>query len=201
MAALRPMSDWLSTACSTMGLLRASTNIIFNLSPVWQQENKPAGANGKKKKFYRTAKGGVTRKTSYKSQLVGLENDTFEVGASSDPAKFSKLLKNIENFICWITHKIPNNMVKTIQQKERATLNYLIKPNKGDAHCLVEGGNPDFNAFDMVVFAWKEDEKSMKSRMNKCKDNQSNARPLIYDQCSPELKNKLEGTDRFNNAK
>ena len=188
-----------------MGMLRASTNIIYNLSPVWQQENKPAGADGKTKKFYLTAKGGVTRKTSYKSKLVGLEleNDTFDVGASSDPAKFSKPFKNIENFICWITYKSPNDMGKAIQQMMRATLNYLTKPNKGDAQCLDEEGNPDPNAFEMVVFAWKEDYKSMKSRMNKYKDNESNANTclLIYDQCSPELKNKLDGTDRFNNAK
>lgn len=145
------------------------------------------------------------QKDSYKSKLVGLEleNDTFDVAASSDPAKFSKPFKNIENFICWITYKSPNDMGKAIQQMMRATLNYLTKPNKGDAQCLDKEGNPDPNAFEMVVFAWKEDYKSMKSRMNKYKDNESNANTclLIYDQCSPELKNKLDGTDRFNNAK
>ncbi len=35
----------------------------------------------------------------YKSAVVGLENDTFDVGAWSDPAKFSKSLRNIENYI------------------------------------------------------------------------------------------------------
>ncbi len=36
---------------------------------------------------------------NYKSRLEGLEEDTFDVGASSNPAKFSKLLKNIETYI------------------------------------------------------------------------------------------------------
>ncbi len=60
---------------------------------------KPGGANNRKKKFYgRFAKGAAGRIT-YKSKVQGLENDTFDVGASSNPAKFSKLLKNIENYI------------------------------------------------------------------------------------------------------
>ena len=53
------------------------------------------GLTEKKKKFYggqfaRRAKAG---RSTYKSKVQGLENDTFDVGASSDPAKFSKSLK------------------------------------------------------------------------------------------------------------
>ncbi len=55
--------------------------------------------------------------------------------------------------------------------------------------------------FEMAIFAWKEDYKSMKSRMDKCRDNESNAWALINDQCSPELKNKLKATDGYSGAK
>jgi len=48
----------------------------------------------------------------------------------------------------------------------------------------------------MAVFAWKEDYKSMKLRIYKYKGYESNARALFYDQCSPELKNKLDGTEQ-----
>ncbi len=41
----------------------------------------------------------------------------------------------------------------------------------------------------------------MKLRMDKYRDNESNAWALIYDQCSPELKNKLEATDGYSGAK
>ncbi len=41
----------------------------------------------------------------------------------------------------------------------------------------------------------------MKYRMERYKGNKSNAWALIYDQCSPELKNKLEGTEGYDNAK
>ena len=41
----------------------------------------------------------------------------------------------------------------------------------------------------------------MKSRMDKYKDNESNAWALIYNQCSPKLTNKPEATDGYNGAK
>jgi hypothetical protein len=50
----------------------------------------------------------------YKSAVVGLKNDTFDVGAWSDPAKFSKSLRNIEKYL-QKTYKEPDDIVKTIQ--------------------------------------------------------------------------------------
>ena len=63
-----------------------------------EQEKKPGGADERKKKFYggRFTKGATTGRSTYKSKVQGLENNTFDVGALSDPAKFSKSQKNIE---------------------------------------------------------------------------------------------------------
>jgi hypothetical protein len=55
--------------------------------------------------------------------------------------------------------------------------------------------------FEMAVFAYKEDYKSMKSRMEKYMGNKSNAWALIYNQCLAELKNKLKGMQAYNTAK
>ncbi len=63
------------------------------------QDKKPAGAENNKKTCGRYAKGMAAGRTTYKSKVAGLEDNTFNVGAASDPAKFSKLLKNIENYI------------------------------------------------------------------------------------------------------
>jgi hypothetical protein len=60
-------------------------------------------------------------KLDYKSAVVGLENNTFDVGAWNDPAKFSKSLRNIKNCI-QKTYKEPNDIVKTIQQMKKADL-------------------------------------------------------------------------------
>jgi hypothetical protein len=131
-----------------------------------------------------------------KSKVQGLENDTFDVGASSDPAKFSKSLKNIKNYI-QKTHKDPDDMVKNIQKMKKVILSYPERPKKTDKDCCDSNGDPDSDALDTAVIAWKEDCKSMKSRMDKYKGNESNAWALIYDQCSPELKNKLKGTEEM----
>ncbi len=158
------------------------------------QDKKPAGAKNKKKKIYGGyAKGMAAGRTTYKSKVAGLEDDTFDVGAASDPTKFSKLLKNIENYI-QKTYRSPDDMVKTLQNMKKVTLSYPTKPKRQDPQCCDKDGNPDEDMFVMAVFAWKEDYKSMKLRMDKYRDNESNGWALIYDQCLPELKNKLEAT-------
>ncbi len=90
--------------------------------------------------------------------MQGLENNTFNVGASSIPAKCSKSLKIIENYI-QKTYKDTDNIVTTIQQMKRVILNYPKKPKKTDAACRDANGDPDPNMFKMAVFAWKEDYK------------------------------------------
>ncbi len=165
------------------------------------QDKKPAGAKNKKKKFYGLyAKGMAARRTTYKSKVAGLEDDTFDVRATSGPAKFSKLLKNIENYIQKIYRSL-DDMVKMLQHKKKVTLSYPTKPKKQDPLCCDKDGNPDEDMFGMAVFAWKEDYKSMKSRMDKYRDNESNVWALIYNQCSPKLKNMLKATDGYSGAK
>ena len=84
-------------------------------------------------------------------------------------------------------------MVKTIQQMKRVNLGHPKRPKKTDAECCDSSGDPDADTFDMAIFVWKEDYKSMKSRMDKYKSNDSNAWTLIYGQCLLELKINLEG--------
>ncbi len=117
-----------------------------------EEEKKPGGADNRKKNFYgRFAKGAAGRRT-YKSKVQGHENSTFDVGASSNPAKFSKSLKNIENYI-QKTCKDPDDMVKTIQQMKRVILNYPEKPKKTDAACCDANGDPDPGMVEMAIFA------------------------------------------------
>jgi hypothetical protein len=81
-------------------------------------------------------------------------DDTFDVGASSNPTKFSKLLKIIEQCI-QKTYKDPEDMVKTIQQMKRVILNYPEKPKKTDAACCNANRDPDPDMIEMAVFAWQ----------------------------------------------
>jgi hypothetical protein len=54
---------------------------------------------GKKNRYRLNDRRNQATKTSYKSKVVELEDEVFDVEASSDPAKFIKLLKSIENYI------------------------------------------------------------------------------------------------------
>ncbi len=119
------------------------------------QDKKPAGAENKKKKFYgRYAKGMAAGRFTYKSKVAGLEDNTFNVGAASDPIKFSKLLKNIENYI-QKTNRSPDDIVKTLQNMKKVTLSYPTKPKKQDPQCCDKDGNPDEDMFEMPYFHGK----------------------------------------------
>ncbi len=85
-----------------------------------------------------------------------------------------------------------DDIVKAIQQMKRPTLAFPPKPTK--ATCLDANGNFDEDKYKMVKFTWKEEYKGKE----KYKENKSKAWALTYNHCSPELKNKLKGTSRYN---
>jgi hypothetical protein len=131
---------------------------------------------------------------TFKSKVTKLEEDTFNVGASSDPARFSKSLKAIKTYI-QKTYKMPDDIVKSIQQMKHPTLAFPAKPTK--ATCVDENNLFDKDKYEMAKFTWKKAYKATLYRKEKYKENESNAWALIYDQCSPELKNKLKGISRY----
>ena len=118
---------------------------------------KPAGAGRKNR--YRFGPRNQRAKLTYKSKVVGLKEDIFNVGAMSDPAKYSKSLKSIENYI-QKTYKKPDDIIKAIQLLKRLTLEYPRQPKKSE--CVDENGDPDEDAFEMAKFEWKEEYKEMK---------------------------------------
>ncbi len=120
------------------------------------------------------------------------------MGASSNPARFRKSLKSIENYIKK-TYKMPANIVKAIQLMKQPTLDYPDKPVKDI--CVEDQGIFEKDIFDMAKFTWKEDYKALSVRKDTYNENKLNARALIYGQCAPELKNKLEGTVDYNTCK
>ncbi len=93
--------------------------------------------------------------------------------ASIDPARFSKSLKAIETYI-QETYKIPNNIVKSIQQMKCPTLAFSAKPTK--ATCVDENNLFDEDKYEMATFTWKEEYKATLYN----KENESNMWALIY---------------------
>jgi hypothetical protein len=105
-----------------------------------EQEKKPATAAQRKSHRFGNRAGQSGQKSTYKSKFIGLEEDTFDVGASSDPAKFSKSLKSIGNYI-QKTYKMPDDIVTAIQQMKRPMLPYPGKPTK--TQCVDNQGDLD----------------------------------------------------------
>jgi hypothetical protein len=64
-----------------------------------EQEQGKAARAGKKNRYRFNNLGNGVTKTSYKSKGAKFEDNVFDVGASSDPSNFRKLLKSIENYI------------------------------------------------------------------------------------------------------
>ncbi len=65
------------------------------------------------KKNYRFGQRLNKAESTYKSNVAGLEEDTFDVGASSNPDKLNKSLKSIAIYV-QRTYKMPDGIVKAI---------------------------------------------------------------------------------------
>ncbi len=108
------------------------------------------------------------------------------------------MLKSIEKYI-QKNYKTQDNIVKAIQQLTRLMLEYPKQPTRAE-HTKADG-TIDEDAFKMAKFPRKEDYKGMKYQKDKYNNIESNAWALIYNKCSPELKNKLKGTEDYKKGK
>jgi hypothetical protein len=147
-----------------------------------EPEKKPATAACNRKSYrFGNRAGQAAAKSTFKSKVTKLEEDMFDVGASSDPARFSKSLKAIKTYI-QKTYIMPDNIVKSIQQMKCPTLAFPAKPTK--ATCADDNNLFNEDEYEMAKFIWKEEYKATLYRKEKYKENESNTWALIYDQCS-----------------
>ena len=162
-----------------------------------EQEKKPAAA-GRKKHCRYCKRNPQPRSSPYTSNLAEIKDNIFDVGATRDPTKFTKSLKNIEAYI-QMTYKMPDDIVKAIQKMKRPTFDPPEKLNK--SKCMDSTGNYDADEYDMAKLTWKEDWKLIKTREQKYKENKANAWALVYNQCSSEMKVKLDRTSGYEQSK
>ncbi len=87
-----------------------------------------------------------------------IKDDKFHVGGSSNPAKYSKLLKSIKTYI-QRTYKMPDDIMKGIQNMIRPSFDPPEKPDK--SKFLDDAGKFDLDEFEMAKFPWKEDWRSL----------------------------------------
>ena len=106
-----------------------------------EQETKTAKFAGKKNRYRFNNRGNQTTKTNYKSKVTELEDEVLDVGALSDPAKFSKSLKSIENYI-QKNYTTCYDIMKAIQQ----LLNAYQPPAGWNRHKQEAGARTDEGA-------------------------------------------------------
>jgi hypothetical protein len=94
---------------------------------------------------------------------------------------------------------MPEDIVKAIQKTKRPMLEFPVKPMKA-AHTDSSGILSE-DEFDMGMFNWKENYKAMMTKKEKYEKNKLNVWALIFNKCLPELKNKLEGANRYKASK
>ncbi len=148
-----------------------------------EQEKKPAVAGKKKHDRFGGRPNPQPRSSSYTSNVVEIKDNIFDVSATSDPAKFTKSLKNTKTYIQRM-YKMPDDMVKAIQKMTRPTFDIQEKPDK--SKCVDSAGNYNANKYDMAKFMWKEDWKLVKTRKQKYQENKANTWALVYNQCLSE---------------
>ncbi len=74
--------------------------------------------------------------------MVEIKDNTFHVGGSNDPAKYSKLLKSIKTYI-QRTYKMHDDIVKAIQNMIRPSFNPPEKMDKSKCLDNVRKFDPD----------------------------------------------------------
>ncbi len=110
---------------------------------------KKLAAAGRKKHYRFGGRNPQPRSSPYTSNMTEIKDDIFNVGATSNPAKFTKSQKNIEAYI-QMTYKMPDNIVKVIQKMKRPTFDPPEKPDK--SMCMDSAGNYNADEYDMAKF-------------------------------------------------
>ncbi len=144
-----------------------------------EPEKKPAtAARNRKSYWFGNRAGQAGAKLTFKSKVTELEEDTFNVGTSSDPARFSKSLKSIKTYK-QKTYKMPNDIVKSIQQMKRPTLAFPANAKPTKATCVDENNLFNEDKYEMAKFTWKEEYKATLYGKEKYTENKSNMWALI----------------------
>jgi hypothetical protein len=106
------------------------------------EEDKKLAVGARRKKNNYNRFGGrpfPQSKSPYMSNVVEIKDDRFHVGSSSDPTKYSKLLKSIQTYI-QRTYKMPDDIVKGIQNMNMIRTSFDPPEKLDKSKCLYNPG-------------------------------------------------------------
>jgi hypothetical protein len=150
----------------------------------------PKVKGGGKRNFRKGAgarNAGPTRK-EYMTKVAGLESHTFDIGHAKFAAKYQKMVEVIANHI-QKDYKGRPEIAKALQDLSLPVIDIPNYPTK-------IGGTVDPG----TIYLWQEDVKEAKRKIALFEENKKRANAPIIRQCSPELFNKIRGSDLYAQA-
>ena len=125
----------------------------------------------------------------YRTEVVGLQEHTFDVGAAKYAAKFTKSLEleEIANYVQKEYTKGGGRIGQAIKDMVEPTIDLPQQPTG-------TGGNPPTA---VEIFVWQEDYKTANTERKQYQENKQRAYALVWGQCSPELRNKVKSAATY----
>ncbi len=121
----------------------------------------------------------------FKSVISEIAQDTFNTGQNKFAAQFTQLCKNVANYLQRTSASEGYLVAETVRSGREQTIALpdAVDPNAPDA--------ADLN----IIRA--EEVKTIAKRRLKLQDSLKKGYATVYDQCSQEVRNKLEATDEW----
>ncbi len=129
----------------------------------------------------------------FKGKTKEIEFDTFNNTGPHDAAQFNKSLKNITDYLQF-NHG--NNVSEAVCNM--TTIHIAIPPVPvGKIDPNDASGTTHLPVTNVDLYLWKREHNKAEDSKDKYNKNMAKAYIIIYHQCSPTLKNDLEGSDAF----
>jgi hypothetical protein len=139
------------------------------------------GGGGRKPRYFPRAGGEATK--GFKSAISEIAQDTFNTGQNKFAAQFTQLRKNVANYLQRTSASEGYLVAETVRTGREQTI---------PLPAAVDASAPD--AADLKIIR-DEEVKTIAKRRLKLQDSLKKGYATIYDQCSQEVRDKLEATD------
>jgi hypothetical protein len=136
----------------------------------------------------------TTNKSTFKSKITELEDDTFATGHPSDAAKYEKTAKTITNYI-QREYNAGTYLAQAIMSGGAVRIDLPAKPKKDEK---ATGFDQDTN--DLQVFAWKEEVTCIIKNNTRIGEGNRRMFAIFIEQCEPAMRTQLKGTKGYDEA-
>ena len=144
-----------------------------------------AGRSGRRKHRYFAQGGGINTGKPHKSAISEIANDTFNTGHNKFATQFTESQKNIANYLERSLVAEGYLVAETVQTGKKQTIGLPV---------AVDKNAPDKDNLNIIR---NEEIKSVAKRRQKLRESLMKGFATVYEQCSREVKEKLENTENW----